>query len=160
MPLGPYSLCAEAQQIHAERLHVHRHLAERLDGVGVNHDTPGARQSRDLGDRLNHARIVVGEHYGDDGRVSAQCGGNRPGIQATLVIDRQQREGMPGLFEVAAGIEARLVLDGGGEDTRRSRLPLPRCRRWRGCWPPCPTGEDDFRGLGADQARHLYQAGR
>ena len=61
---------------------VDRHLADRLDGVGVERHAVRGGQRGQLGDRLHRADLVVGPHRGDQRRRrrrAQRLGAGRPG---------------------------------------------------------------------------------
>ena len=61
----------ETQQIDLERSDVDRHFAHGLGGVAVQQHAAAAAELPDLGQRLDHADLVVGQHDGHEDRVAA-----------------------------------------------------------------------------------------
>ena len=59
----------DGHRVDAGRGEVERHLAKRLDGVGVDRDAVRARQRDDFGDRLKRPDFVVGPHDADEGHT-------------------------------------------------------------------------------------------
>ncbi len=55
----------DRHQIAAEQAQVHRHLAERLNGIGVNQRIVIADKFDNLANRLDNAGLIVNEHYAD-----------------------------------------------------------------------------------------------
>ena len=56
-------------QVDLQLVHVERNLADGLHGVGVEENALLLRDRADLGDRLNHADLVVGGHDRDEDRL-------------------------------------------------------------------------------------------
>ena len=124
-------------------LTLHRHLAGRLHGVGVEERTAFPGERGQLRHRLNGADLVVGVHDRHEGGVVGQIaarsasGSTTPGL-----IDRQERDPPAAPGERLQGVQHRLVLDGAGNQVpacpsvraprprRESRSCRSRCRRW------------------------------
>ena len=67
-PCGPPSLCADRVRLSASSVRMSTgDLARRLDRVDVQPAAGAAHQRRRLGDRLDHAALVVGMMDGDHG---------------------------------------------------------------------------------------------
>ena len=113
-PFGPPNLCAEAvERRHAEVAKVHGHLADRLDRVAVKRDARRQRL-RDLADRLNRTRLVVGEHDADETRVRM----NRTKSHDAARIDRQPFDRDPARFELSQRLDDARVFEVGGDAGR------------------------------------------
>ena len=65
---------ADGRHVHLQIVDVERNLADRLHGVGVEQDALLLRDRADLGDRLNHADLVVGGHDRDEDRLVGDGG--------------------------------------------------------------------------------------
>ena len=81
----------ETEVVDTETLQVDRDLAGPLDGVAVNERADRAREPHDLGDRLQHAGLVVGQHHRHQcrlgrGRERRVEGGQ---VQNTVTVDGQ-----------------------------------------------------------------------
>ena len=63
IPAGPWNLCAERLIAATPSAEMDRPLADDLDGVGVQRHASVVCQGGQFGYRLEHARIVVAEHY-------------------------------------------------------------------------------------------------
>ena len=72
-PLGAIHLVGrETEQVDAQLLDVDGELADRLGGVAVQQHAALFTQPADLGQRLDCADLVVGQHHGNDDRIVAQ----------------------------------------------------------------------------------------
>ena len=127
--LGPLELVgAERDEIGAERLDVEVDVRRGLDRVHVEDEAlagPDAR--RDLGDRLDRADLVVGEHDRDEDRLVVEGRLELVGVDPAVAIDRQLDDLEPELLEVAQGVPDGVVLDRRGHDPVAARpLAGPR----------------------------------
>ena len=80
----------EADQVDAERLEVEVDPRRRLDRVDVEEDAaPGPDALGDLGDRLDRADLVVGEHDADQDRPVGDRGVDLVRVDPAVAVDRQ-----------------------------------------------------------------------
>ena len=117
---------AERDEIGAERLDVEVDIRRGLDGIDVDHD-PLARPdlADDLGDRLDRADLVVGEHDRDEDRLVVERRLELVGIDAPIAVDRQLDDLEPELLEIAQRVPDRVMLDRRGHDPVAARLARP-----------------------------------
>ena len=105
----------ERQHVNAHRLHVDRHMADRLHRVRMEHSAHRMGEFRDLPDRLDGADLVVRRHDGDERGVLAQRVFELLEIDAAVLVHVQIGDAEALLFERFAGVEHRVVLDLGGD---------------------------------------------
>ena len=128
--LGPLELVrAERDEVRAERLDVEVDVRRGLDRVDVEDDAlarpdPGG----DLGDRLDRADLVVGEHDRDQDRLVVERRLELVGIDPAVAVDRQLDDLEAELLEVAQRVADRVVLDRRGHDPVAARPCRPRPR--------------------------------
>ena len=79
----------------------------------------------DLGDRLDRADLVVGEHDRDQDRPVGERGLELVGIDPAVAVDRQLDDLEPELLEVAQRVTDRVVLDRRGDDAVAAGLARP-----------------------------------
>ena len=104
------------QHVDAERHDVDRYLAGRLDRVGVEQGAGFVRDSRQIGDRLNRANLIVGMHHRHDGRIGLHRASEIVGLDDTQWTDRQLGD-PPALPGHRVGRHAhRLVLERADHD--------------------------------------------
>ena len=105
MPLGPYILSArKAEQIDPHFLDVERQLADRLGGIAMKQDAAILANSTDLGDRLNHANLIVRHHYRNQKRIVTNRRFDARWIELSRIaaarwLHRQQRDVKTFAFE-------------------------------------------------------------
>ena len=147
---------AERQQIDLQVVDVDRDLADRLHGVGVEQDPLLLRDRADLGDRLQHADLVVGGHDRDEDRLVGDGGAQLVETDAAVLLHRQIGDARALLLELLARVDDRLVLDHARDDViallavhLRDALDRQVVRFGRA------AREDDFLRAGANQIGHL-----
>ena len=145
-PFGSIDFVAgDAEKIDRAGLHVERHLADGLGGVGVEDDAAFVAQPADLGDRVDRADLVVGGHDRDQHGSIGDGVGDGVGRNPSMLV-----AGNDGDLPAFAGqpfdrVENGLVLGGGRDEMvaapgRRKRDSLDgQVVRFGG-----PRGEDDF----------------
>ena len=108
----------ERQQVHAERAGVHRDLGHGLHRVGVEERSPGVRDAREFGDRLNGSDLVVRVHDRYDGGIVGDRRVERLRFDDAGFVDREQRD-----LPAAAGERLQGDQDGLVLDRRRDQMP-------------------------------------
>jgi hypothetical protein len=158
MPFGTvHHVGGRGEQIDSHRLDVDRNLAGGLGGIGVEDDAPGLGELADLGDGLDGADLVIGEHHRD------QDGLRRDGLFELGRVDEPIRpyrdvgdlEALP--LEPLADIHARPLLDRRGDDVvALLSVHLGHALERQVDGLRAPGGEDDLLGIpGADQLGDL-----
>ena len=109
-----------------------------------------ARDARDLGDRLNHAQLIVGMHNRDQPRIRPQRAPHIVGIHQAARANRQNRDGRARALELRAGGQHRRVLDRARDDVRR-----PRSQQRQVVCLRAAAREYQLGGAGVDQRRQL-----
>ena len=120
---------AERDEVGAKRLDVEVDVRRRLDGVDVEDDALAGPDARgDLGDRLDRADLVVGEHDRDQDRLVVERRLELVGIDPAVAVHRQLDDLEPELLEVAQRVADGVVLDRRGHDPVATRpcRPTPR----------------------------------
>jgi hypothetical protein len=113
VPFGPENLWPEnGQQIHAERRDVERQLAGRLHGVRVEQRTARVGDRGELGDRLDGADFVVGEHHRHQRGAIGDHGGQGIWRHDAGSIDSEPADVPAAAGEGPRGLQDRFVLDG------------------------------------------------
>ena len=108
----------------------------------------------DLGDRLDRADLVVGEHDRDEDRLVVEGRLELVGVDAAVAVDRQLDDLEPELLEVAQGVADRVVLDRRGHDPVAARLAGPGGALEREVVRLGPAGrEDDLAALRVEPRR-------
>ena len=108
---------------------------------------------RDLGDRLDAADLVVGEHDRDEDRPVGDRGVELVGVDAPVAVDRHLDDLEPEPLEVAQRVADRVVLDRRGDDPVAAGLAGPRGALDRKVVRLGPAGrEDDLARLGVEAA--------
>ena len=106
----------QGQQGAADFPDVQRHLAGGLHRIGVERNAGLLRNLRDLGDRLQDARLIVREHDGDEPRLRRNSCANVFRQNATGRVRLQPGNARTALFQAQRGIHDGVVLDGAGDD--------------------------------------------
>ena len=121
--LGPVGLVrGQAHQIDRQRGQVDRNLACGLRGVGVEDDPAFTAHRADGGDVLDDADLVVDQHHRDQDRVGTQCVAQAVQIQQAVLLHVEVGHLEALAFELAAGVEHRLVLGLHRDDVLAARL--------------------------------------
>ena len=125
----------QRQQVHAERAHVYRHLADGLHGVGVEQGAVASSDRGQVGDRLDGADLVVGVHDGDDGGLRRENAFERGGGDDAVGGHRHGGPFVTAAREMPAGVEDGFVLDRAGDKALAAAQPraLRRRRGGRSC---------------------------
>ncbi len=155
--LRPVDLVAgDRQQVDVHRIDVERDLADRLRRVGVEVDLALAADLADLGQRLDHADLVVHRHHRHDAGVRADRGLQLLEVDEAVLLDRQIGDLEAFQLQVAAGIQHALMLGHHGDDVvllalveMRDALEREVVRFGRA------GGEDDLLLVRADDRRDL-----
>lgn len=112
----------EGSRIHAELLHIERHLAQGLHGIGVEEGAALVGQRRQLADGLDGAHLGIRRLHRDEHRVVGERLGQRRGLDEALAVGAQVGDEHALALEAPAGREHGIVLDGGGDDVQRAVL--------------------------------------
>ncbi len=110
-------VAGDGHRVKARAAEVHRHGAERLDGVGVHGHAGSMGQLHDPGDGLDGADLVVGPHDGDERdrrRVPGELGLEHREVHDARGIHREPADlgtFMP--LEPFDGVQHSMVFDGG-----------------------------------------------
>ena len=105
----------EREHINAHRLHVDRHVADRLHRVRVELRADRMRQLCNLADRLNGADLIVRRHDGDERSVLGKLALQLLEVDMALLVHIQIGDAVAFLLERLAGVEHRVMLDLGGD---------------------------------------------
>ena len=84
-------MAGDREQVDRHRIDVEWDLAEGLCRVGVEQNAPRAAKRADLGQRLQHADLVVRRHHGNDSRALAERGLESREVDQAIGLDRQDR---------------------------------------------------------------------
>ena len=125
--LGPLELVRpERHEVRAERLDVEVDVRRGLDGVDVQQEALARPHAGgDLGDRLDRADLVVGEHDRDQDRLVVERRLELVGVDPAVAIDRQLDDLEAELLEVAEGVADGVMLDRRGHDPVAAALAGP-----------------------------------
>ena len=155
--LGPLELVRrQREQVHVERSYFDGEMGRGPDRVGVEqHAFVAAHAGRDLGDRLDRADLVVGQHDAHQDRPRSDGGFDFPGIDSPVTVDGQLDDLEAELLQVSHGVAYGVVLHGRCDDPVAARLARPG-RPFDGqvVRLDATRGEDDLAWLGADRRRH------
>ena len=143
------------QKIDAEVVHRKGHLAQCLHRVGVHQGAAFVGRGGNVGDGLQRADLVVGQHDGNQNRLVRQAVAHRLRVHDAAFVHRHVGNFVTLPFEGAAGVQ-----DGRMLDLRRDQVApaFPVCLRH-----PLDNGvvglgaaaaEDDRRGGRAQHFRH------
>ena len=145
---------------HGEHVDIHgadvnRHMAGGLDRVGVEEDLPLAAEGADLGDGLDGADLVVGEHDGDEAGVVAQGVRDILDPDDAVGVRVEQGDLVALLLQAVQRVEDGVVLELGGDDML---LPFPGAEAGRGddglvIGLAAAGGEDDLLRVGVNVVR-------
>src|SRR5208282_1379452 len=97
-------------------LDVHWNFSYRLDRVGVEQDAALAADGADLGDGLQHADLVVGEHDRDQDGLVVERALQVVEIDQPVFAYREVGEAVALFLQMLAAIEHRLVLGDAGDN--------------------------------------------
>ena len=132
-------------------------LADGLRGVAVQRHAALAADRGDLGERLDHADLVVGEHDADQRRVVAERVGDLlrvepAGARAAVLLDVEQRHVVAAAREARQRIEHGLVLGADADEViAAAARALGDAADGEVVAFGGAAGEDDLRGRGADR---------
>ena len=108
----------------------------------------------DLGDRLDRADLVVGEHDRDQDRLVVERRLELVGVDPAVAVDRQLDDLEAELLEVAQGVADGVMLDRRGHDPVAAALAGPGRALEREVVRLGAAGrEDDLAGLGVESRR-------
>ena len=114
-----------------------------------------------VGDRLERADLVVGEHDRDQDRPVGEGRFDVVGVDPAVAVDRQLDDLEAELLEVAERVPDGVVLDGAGHDPVAARLARPRGALEREVVGlRAARREDDLARLRADRAPRAARAPR
>ena len=113
-------VAGEGQEVYPPGIHVHRHLAERLDAVHMQGDARFARDAADLPDRLERADLRVGAHERHEDGVGPQGLPDVTGIDHAEAVHGQIGRGESLPFERLHRPQHRVMLDLRGDDVPRA----------------------------------------
>ncbi len=115
----------EAEEIDAEGEDIDGDLADGLNGVGVDEGAGGMGEAGELGDGLEDAGLVVGEHEADECLMGAGVWGEgareRLGRDAAGGGDGKEGEVDAVVLKGFGRVKDGVVLDGGGDEVRAGR---------------------------------------
>ena len=144
-------MAGHRQQVHAEVVHLDGDLADGLGAIAVHQDALAMGDFGDLRDGLDSADLVVGVHDGDEDGFGGDGLLDLPGVNHTVLIDRQVCGATALPFQIAADLGHGRVLDRRRDDvvapvTMGAGYPLDGVVVGLGA----AAGEDQV-GLGAAQ---------
>ena len=145
-PLRPAELVAgEGEAVGAQPFQRDRHPPRRLHCVNVQQRVVAPAEGQRLGDGVDHAGLVVGQHQADQGRgAGRQAALQRREVQHPLPVHRQP-------FRLRRGGQYRRVLGGAGQE---AAAPAQAANRQDVRLGPA-GGEDHVPRPGAEAGRHL-----
>ena len=143
------------QQIDAERVHIDRHLADRLRRIGMDDRAIGLRELRNLGKRLQRADLVLRMDDGDERGVSIDLRRHLAKIDTpgTVDADTDDIEAFPLQTDARHGRSGMLDRRGNDPAPRSGRSGDTTDRVVAGLRPA--AGENDLIGTRADQRGNL-----
>ena len=148
-------VAAQRQPVRPQRRHVDRHLAHRLHRVAEHRHAALAAEGGDLGDRLQGADLVVGEHQRDELRVIGERRRHRRRVDHAAGAGRHPRHRHPRrLGERHAGAHRR-VLEGGDDEMAAEAGAAGDGGEHRVVGLGAGGGEDDLPRPRAEERRHL-----
>ena len=156
--LGGVDLVAgNGQNIDVHGLDVHRHMAVSLDGVGVEDDALFAAQLADLGDGVDGADLVVGEHDAHHGGVGTDGSFQLVQLNHTVLVDLQIGDLKAFLLQSLRGVQDGVMLDVGGDQVLLALVLLGVHPAAQGhvVRLAAAAGEVDLAGLGVHQQGDL-----
>jgi hypothetical protein len=106
------------QQVDPHRLDVHRDLAHRLGGVGVEDDAALLGQRADGRDVLDGPDLVVGEHDRDQDGLVGHRSADLVHVDEAVRLHGHVRHLEARALQALADVDARPLLDHGGDDVR------------------------------------------
>ena len=135
--LGAVELVAgEAEHVDAELGDVDGQRPDRLHRVGVEQGALLVRDARELGDRLDRADHVVGEHDGGKTRVVAERLLVGVQVDDAVAVHRHEVDRPSQAVERPGGLHDGRMLDG-AHDEVAGLVARRDCRRGRGCRTRC-----------------------
>ena len=148
-------MAAHAVEIHAQSVHVHRNLAERLHAIDVQRHAGRARDAGDFGDGLKGAQLVVGVHDGDQHGLRPQGAPHVVGTTMPPEPTRRRVTATPSRSSCrqgasTAGCSMALVITCGGTGRGAHHAEHRQVVGFGAA-----AGEDDFVGVGVDQGGQL-----
>ena len=160
-PTGPPTLCALSETMSAPAVAIGQvDVGRGLHGVGEHVRVGSAAVDRlyEVGQRLDHARLVVGRHDGDTRDARRERAGQRLGVDDAGGVDGELARIEAGLGGGAGRLAHGGVLDGGREEHRLTpvlagRLGGPQKSQIGRLG--ATGGEDDLAGVAAEEGGHL-----
>ena len=149
-------MSGEREQVDVHRFDIDGQMADRLHRVGVEEHLVRLADRADLGNRFHRADLVVRHHDADEDGFGRERLFHLLCRHPAVFVYRQIGHGEALFFQRGAGVQNRVVLDGGGDDMlalgrKRVRYALERpVIRFR-----TAGGKIDFLFLCADGRRHL-----
>ena len=148
---------ADGEQVDAELGRVQRDLAGCLNGIRVENHAPLSGNLADPVDRLQSARLVVGNHDGDQPSVRTHGSGDLLGIHHAFPSHGQVGDLDTPLFKILAGVDHGMVLDLRGHQVPGGfRGPFHDSADGQVVAFGAAGGEHDFVGLRVQQVSHLF----
>ena len=160
-PTGPPTLCALSETMSARRGDIGQvEVGGGLHGVGEHVRVGGAAVDRlyEVGQRLHHARLVVGRHDGDARDPGRERAGQRVGVDDAGGVDGELTRIEAGFGRGAGRLAHGGVLDGGREEHRLTPLLAGRLGRPQKSQIGrlgAAGSEDDLAGVAAEEGGHL-----
>ena len=143
----------DAQQIAADGLHIDRHLAHRLDGIGVEVDVGLLRDGTDLCHRLQRSDLIVGHHDADQPGIWPHGAPDILRLDHARAIYRQKGDLDAAVAHAFCRMKHGVMLDGAGDQVI-SRLQHAGERQIVAL--RAAAGEHNLRRPAAQQGRHLF----
>ena len=146
---------AQGEEIDTELTDIELDLARDLHGIGVAEHTLAAADGCNLGDREQHAGLVVGVHARNDRGIGPDRFLQTMNVERTVALHRKIGHiETPALQEVAV-VHVRRVFDGGGDHVLLARIHHQGAVDRRVVRLGAAAREGDFLRIGIQQRRHL-----
>ena len=156
-------MAGDRHQIEPHRLDGERDLAEGLRRIGVEQDAAGAAQRADLGERLDHADLVMRRHHRNQEGAVRHRRGQPVEVDEAARLDRQIADREALALQRGGAFEHTFVL-GRQHDQMVTNLAAGRRMGPREMSDALQRqivrlgstrGEHDLARIGVDQPRHL-----
>ncbi len=143
-----------------QRIHIEVEDPACLHRVGMERHAPLATDAPNLSDWLNRAHLVVGVHHRHQRRLVGDGGRHIGGIHQPRRIHRQIGDAVALTFELLAGIQHGMVLDGGRDDVVATPpLGVGHAFDRQIVGLGAATGKDDLHRATAQHAGHRLVGG-